>query len=234
VAEWLKALVSKTSGLERVSGVRISPSPPLKRQLILQFQRGTFFEDLINSIGPNDKGTLLQASAVFTAMEMCGSFLTGKTLEGSTKKNIVAFCKSSYMPSQYHQIAELLYDLFRNGVSHSYVPKGAMIPTSDPSAKTAHLDFFGQGLLIYVPTFAEDVQNSIKILWSDIKNDKAKNESAHQKQYLKYNKGLYWNYMQIFHELDAAGKIAYDEFIKKNTINLKHEAFDGDISVSLE
>lgn len=193
-----------------------------------------FFDDLINSIGPNDKGTLLQASAVFTAMEMCGSFLTGKTGRGSTKNNFITFCKSSYMPLQYHKIAELMYELFRNGVSHSYVPKGAIIPTAHPLAKAEHLNFFNQGLLIYVPLFAEDVQKSVKRLWDDIKKDRAANEKLHKKQYQNYSKGLFWNYMEIFHKLDSAGRLAYNDFIRKNGIQISTGRFDGDISVSLD
>ncbi|TSC86154.1 MAG: hypothetical protein G01um10148_660 [Parcubacteria group bacterium Gr01-1014_8] len=193
-----------------------------------------FFEDLVNSIGPNEKGTLLWASAVFTAMEMCGSFITGKTGPGTTKNNFVAFCKSVYMPPQYHPIAELIYELFRNGVSHSYVAKGAVVPTADPSAQSEHLGFFNQGLLIYVPSFASDVQNAITTLWGDIKKDKAANETLHQKQYSKYSKGIFWNYMEIFHKLDIAGKLVYRNFIKANSINVKQGQFDGDIGVSLE
>lgn len=193
-----------------------------------------FFEDLVESIGPNDKGTLLQGIAIFTAMEMCGSFLTGKTGPKTTKLNLITFCKSHYMPNQYYAISELLYELFRNGVSHSYIPKGALIPTADVSAKPYHLDYFDAGLVIYIPQFAKDVQGAIKSLWRDIENDEKVNRNTYEIQYWKYNKGLYWNYRQIFHKLDTEGRLAYSNFIRKNNIQIKRGQFDGDISLSLE
>lgn len=73
---------------------------------------------------------LLKCMMIVTAIEFCGSFLTGKTGYRTTKDNFLEFWKSKYMPKEYYRIGELLYEIFRNGVSHSFVAKGVLFPVA--------------------------------------------------------------------------------------------------------
>ena len=180
---------------------------------------GKLVEDnLLDSIDENAKGTILRSMAIFTAMELCGSFLTGKTGPGTTEMNFKKFCESEYMLQAYHKVSCLLYSIFRNGVAHSYVPKGAAHLTSDPGAASCHLNFYDSGICIYVPTLAKDVGNGIKNLKDKIKKDEA----------------LKKNYHFVFQELERIGKEEYQKFIKKNNISTSAGNFVGDISIDLE
>jgi hypothetical protein len=69
-------------------------------------------KNVVASIDEKSKGTILRSMAIFTAIELCGSFLRGKTGSGTTKPNFLAFCKSKYMPTDYVTLAELLYFIF--------------------------------------------------------------------------------------------------------------------------
>lgn len=175
-------------------------------------------DNLLDSIGENAKGTILRSMAIFTAMELCGSFLTGKTGPGTTESNFKMFCESEYMPQAYHKISSLLYSIFRNGVAHSYVPKGAAHLTSDPGASTCHLIFFDSGICIYVPILAEDVRNGITSLTNKLKQDEA----------------LKKKYYSVFQELERIGKEEYQRFVKENNITTTAGNFVGDISISLD
>ncbi len=173
-------------------------------------------DNLIDSIGPNGKGTILRSMAIFTAMELCGSFLTGKTGPGTTERNFKAFCESEYL-LQYNKISPLLYSIFRNGVAHSYVPKGSAQLTSDPNAAPCHLIFYDSGICIFVPQLADDVKAAILLLVKDIK---------------KYP-DLEQNYKSVFSQLEKIGTKEYQKFIKENDIEVQKAVFKGDIDIRL-
>lgn len=175
-------------------------------------------ENLPDSIDDQTpKGTILRSIAIFTAMELCGSFLTGETGPGTTSKNFKAFCTSKYMPNPYHRVADLLLSNFRNGVAHSYVAKGAAHLSSDEGCRNIHLEFFDSGLCVFVPAFAEDVTNAIKKLAKDIRSNPTMQEP----------------YYKVFRDLHALGKKDYTDFIKRNNITTRSENFIGDISIGL-
>jgi translation initiation factor 2 beta subunit (eIF-2beta)/eIF-5 len=174
-------------------------------------------ENLIDSIGENSKGTILRSMAVFTAIELCGSFLTGKTGEKTTRENFLTFCESKYLPEAYRKISTLLYDIFRNGVSHSYVAKGAAHLTSASEAKELHLHFCVSGLCIFVPRLAEDVRKGIEQLIIDLKQEKELND----------------NYHKILLQLHEDGEKIYQRYVKENNIKTKAISFKGDISIEL-
>src|SRR6185436_20888587 len=102
-------------------------------------------DDLLGSI-KGASGTLLKCMMIVTATEVCGSFLTGKTGNGTTEDNFWAFWKSKYMPVEYYEIIDLLYRILRNGVSHSFVAKGGIIPSSDEAGSHMHLRFLKDGI----------------------------------------------------------------------------------------
>lgn len=175
-------------------------------------------ENLPDSIDDQiPKGTILRSIAIFTAMEVCGSFLTGKSGPSTTSENFRTFCTSKYMPQSYHRIADLLLSIFRNGVVHSYVPKGAAQLSSDEGCRDIHLDFFDSGLCIFVPKLAEDVKNGIRELAKDLRSDM----------------NMQQLYYKVFQDLDAAGKKDYLDFVKRNNITTKRGNFRGDINISL-
>lgn len=180
---------------------------------------GKFLEEnLIDSMDEKSKGTILRSMAIFTAIELCGSFLTGKVGPNTTKTNFITFCKSNYVPTKYRKISELLYSIFRNGVAHSYIPKGSAHLTSDPKAKSCHLQFFDSGLCIYVPELAKDITEAVRKLIKDLKKDT----------------GLKNRYLKIFCQLDKMGKQKYQEYIKEKNITTKSGTFVGDISIDIE
>lgn len=182
---------------------------------------GKFLENnLIDSMDANSKGTILRSMAIFTAIELCGSFLTGKTGPRTTENNFLTFCKSKYVQQNYHQISELLYSMFRNGVSHSYIPKGAALLSSHPSGKNCHLKFFNNGLCIYVPQFAEDITQGVKEFIRDLKSD---SDNQLQKRYYR-----------VLEKLNQMGKKEYDNFIKLNKIKtIKIKNFNRDIDIKI-
>ena len=175
-------------------------------------------ENLIDSIdSKSKKGTILRSMAIFTAIELCGSFLTGRTGPNTTKKNFIIFCKSKYIPVEYCKIASLLYSIFRNGVAHSYIPKGAAYLTSDVRALKCHLQFYDSGLCIYVPQLAKDITQAIRALVTDLKQDRK----------------LKKNYYKVFGELDKIGKKDYSQYIQAKSITTKSGSFRGDINISI-
>jgi hypothetical protein len=172
-------------------------------------------KNIIDSMDSKSKGPILRSMAIFTAIELFGSFLTGETGEHTTKKNFLKFCESEYMPSKYHEISELLYSIFRCGVSHSYIPKGAALLSG--SEKDYHLCFAEKGLCIYVPQLAEDVTEAVKNFNKDLRqNDELQN-----------------NYCKVLCKLDKEGKRKYLEFIEKHGKKTQKIRVHGDINVRL-
>lgn len=174
---------------------------------------------IIQSIDEKTKGTILRAMAIFTAIELYGSFLSGNTGPGNTKNNFSTFCKSKYMPQKYHKLKDLLYNLFRNGITHSYIPKGSAHLSGNPLDKESHLKFLEDGLFIYVPKLAEDVTKAIKLFYEDLKDSKK----------------LKSNYQKIFLKLDDDGGKEYLKFIEDNNIiTIDNIKIEGDIDFDKE
>ena len=173
-------------------------------------------KNVVNSIDDKSKGTILRSMAIFTAIELCGSFLRGETGIGNTKLNFLEFCKSDYMPG-YKDFAELLYEIFRNGVAHSYIPKGAALLSSDRKDKDMHLEYCADGLFIYVPQLANDVTKAIQDFYND----------------LKCTKDLQDKHAAVISKLDKDGKEAYKKHIRDNRIELKPCKTKGDITATI-
>ncbi|OGM94043.1 hypothetical protein A2524_02010 [Candidatus Wolfebacteria bacterium RIFOXYD12_FULL_48_21] len=133
---------------------------------------GKLLED--NLIGAIDRAektgdTLLMCMICVTAIEFCGSVLTGKTgYSKTTPDNFKTFLSSKYMPIKYHGLKDILYELLRNGVAHSYIPKGYIHPSVESSGASEHLQCFKNGIFIYAPQFCADVTAGIKELLKDI------------------------------------------------------------------
>lgn len=159
-------------------------------------------EHLIQSLDEKTKGTILRAMAVFTAIELYGSFLTGKTGEGTTKSNFITFCTSKYIATSYHQVSELLYHIFRNGVAHSYIPKGAAFLSQNPGDEPYHIKYLKDGLFIYIPKLAQDVSGAIILFYDDLKTDPV----------------LKSNYDVVLRQLDEGGRKFYTKFINDHNI----------------
>lgn len=164
-------------------------------------------DNVIDSINPTSKGTILRSMAIFTTIELCGSFLTGKTNQGTTTENFKAFCESKYMDSIYHDKSDLLLSIFRNGVSHSYIPKGCALLSSDTREENNHLKFYSEGLSIYIPKLAEDVTNAIQKYLVDLKNDNKLKE----------------NYKSVIEQLDKEGDDKYKKFLEEHNIKTEKE-----------
>ena len=175
-------------------------------------------EILTKSLDENKDDTLLRMLTAFIHIELCGSFLTGKTGPGTTTKNFYAFSRSKYMPEEYHKIAPLLLSIFRNGIAHCYLPKGGAIPTSERVAADKHLHFYEQGICIYVPKLAEDVKTAIKNIFNDIRENTISQKS----------------YYSIFEQSDQIGKSEYEKFLEENGIQTEKDIWLGDINISLE
>ena len=173
-------------------------------------------KNLLDSIDKNSKGTILRSMAIFTAIELCVCIITGKT-KGNSKHNFITFCYSKYMPSQYSSVSDLLYTIFRCGVSHSYIPKGAALLSSNYYDIKKHLSFYRNGLFIYVPALSKVVDKAIKSLYQDIKN----------KPHLKSN------YKQLLTQLDNEGFNKYQAFIQANNIQTKKSNIKRDIITDL-
>ena len=169
-------------------------------------------KNVIPSMNEISKGTILRSMAIFTAIELGGSFLRGKTGKNTTKPNFLIFCRSPYM-TRYENYAKLLYEIFRNGVAHSYLAKGGALLSSEPKDKDMHLEYFDDGLFIYVPQFASDVTKAIQ----DFCND------------LKYTKDLKDKYESVLSKLHTDGMQAYNTYIKNNNITTRPCAIKGDI-----
>lgn len=175
-------------------------------------------DNVIDSINPTSKGTILRSMAIFTAIELCGSFLTGKTNQGTTTENFKAFCESKYMDSIYHDKSDLLLSIFRNGVSHSYIPKGCALLSSDTREENNHLKFYSEGLSIYIPKLAEDVTNAIQKYLVDLKNDNKLKE----------------NYKSVIEQLDKEGRDKYEKFFKKHNIETENIGAVRDIKLDID
>ena len=170
-------------------------------------------DDLLSTIR-EASNTLVKCMAIVTATELCGSFITGKTGNGTTRENFLAFWKSSYMPTEYHDLSELFYNILRNGVSHSFVVKGGVIPSGDERGARDHLKFFLNGIFVYVPTLAKDVENGILMLLEDIHQNK--NE-------------LKIRYKTVLNELVYSGMIEYKKYCSEKSIQVINYAIPGDI-----
>lgn len=118
------------------------------------------------------------------------------------------------MPEKYYAISELLYSIFRCGVAHSYISKGAALLSSGSCDKERHLRFYENGLFIYVPELASDVSKAIRLLYEDIKQD-------------TYN--LKKNYDIVIEQLDSEGKKAFDDFIINHKVEKIKETIKRDI-----
>jgi len=174
-------------------------------------------KNVVASMDSKSKGTILRSMAIFTAIELCGSFLSGKTGMGTTKSNFLKFCKSKYMPAGYEILAELLYTIFRNGVAHSYIPKGAALLSSDGNGENMHLECCADGLFIYVPQLAHDVTKAVEIFYND----------------LICTKDLRNKYEAVISKLDEIGKTEYEKHIRDNCITPKSCAIKGDITTTI-
>ena len=172
-----------------------------------------FIEDNLIGAIRSTSDTLLKCMMIVTAVEFCGSILTAKTGSGNTKKNFLAFWQSRYMPEIYHGTGELLYDILRNGVSHSFIAKGGVIPSANTAGSEKHMRFFNQGVFVYVPKLAEDIIGGIQNFLKDVIE----------------NKDLKDNYNLIISELQRSGKAIYDDFVKNNKIETSSEHIQGDI-----
>ena len=175
-------------------------------------------EILTKSLDENKDDTLLRMLTAFIHIELCGSFLTGKTGRGTTTTNFYAFFQSKYMPKEYYKIAPLLLSIFRNGIAHCYLPKGGAIPTSERAAADKHLHFYEQGICIYVPKLTEDVKAAIKNIFNDIRE----------------NTILQKSYYSVFEQSDQIGKSEYERFLKENGIQTERNTWAGDINISLK
>ena len=171
----------------------------------------------MGSIDKSSKGTMLRSMAIFTAIELCGSILNGKTGVRTTKENFISFCNSDYMPPTYNEVSDLLYTIFRCGVAHSYISKGAALLSSNYNDKNKHLVFYQNGLFIYVPEFSKDVSKAIRSLYKDIKT----------------NSGLEANYKKVINQLDGDGLRSYQDFIRKNGMITKKFKINRDIVTDL-
>ena len=131
----------------------------------------------------------------------------------STRDNFLAFWKSKYMPKEYNGISELLYDILRNGVSHSFIAKGGVIPSREKKSAHKHLRYFKQGIFIYADKLGEDVTGGLVMYLEDKKNNPELNQ--------KYN--------NVLKELIQDGESKYDKFITRNKIQVSIEPIIGDI-----
>ncbi len=174
-------------------------------------------EALPNAISEDKKGVLVRLMAIFSAMDLCGSFLTGKSNPKPARYNFIVFCKSVYMPKKYHGLSDLLYSIFRNGIMHSYVPKGFAIPFGPPTSPKFHLQFSNDGLWLCVPKMEEDFGGGLKKLVKNIK------------RYPKLRK----NYSKVLTELKQFGDTKYQEFARLHNIRLKDIPVQADIDISV-
>ena len=181
-------------------------------------RKNFLISNLYNSLNKTSKGTILRSVAVFIAIEFCGSILTGRTGNGTTRLNFKEFCESKYLSKKYHRVSDLLYLIFRNGVAHSYLAKGGALLTSSKNAINGHFKFLNSGLLIYVPVFAQDVQVAIKKLYKDIKTNK---------------NNLRINYEKIIQDLHNTGMKFYKDYIKRNKIRPRNIPVRGDMIINI-
>jgi hypothetical protein len=170
-------------------------------------------DNLIGAIGSTGD-TLLKCMMIVTAIEFCGSIVTGETDPTTTETNFSAFWNSEYMPKEYHRVGDLLYKILRNGVSHSFVAKGGVIPSAEAASSGKHMKFFEQGVFIYVPQLEKDVVSGIRKLLEDMGKGK-----DHLKEH----------YDSVLSELQRSGKAEYDKFVKENKIEVSPEQIRGDI-----
>lgn len=175
-------------------------------------------ETIIDSMDvTKPKGTIEVLFQIMVAIELCGSFLTGRTGQSTSRRNFIKFITSKYIPNEYHDKAELLYLIFRNSVAHHYIPKGAALPTSEPSIQHYHLNLFKEGLCIFVPTMASDISEAVKQLIVDIKQDNILREK----------------YYKVLRTLDEEGKRVYENYLLKSKNNPPVGNFSGDIVVDI-
>ena len=164
----------------------------------------------------SSKGTILRSMAIFTAIELGGSIIRGKTGRNTTRKNFLKFC-NKYMPDKYHKVSELLYSIFRCGVAHSYTSKGAALLSSNHYDKKKHLVFYKNGLFIYIPELSADVSHAIRLLYEVIKRDN----------------NLKRNYEFVITTLDNDGLSEFQTFVKKHDIKTKKSKIKRDITTDI-
>lgn len=164
-----------------------------------------------------ETNTLLKCMIIVTATELCGSFLTAKTGPRSTKENFLAFWNSKYMPKKYHKVSNLLYEILRNGVSHTFIAKGGVIPSRDKSGSHYHLKCLQGGVYIDANQLGEDVINGLKQYLEDKKVDP------------KLNK----KYLYILEKLQIDGILEYKRFLIENDLQPLNYTINGDISPDL-
>jgi hypothetical protein len=121
------------------------------------------------------------------------------------------------MRTEYRKIAKLLYEIFRNGVAHSYVPKGAALLSSNYCDRNRHLKFYSNGLFIYVPQLARDLRSSIRAFYQDIKS----------------NAALKNNYNNVIRQLDTEGSEKYRDHLSKACITPIAQNIKRDIVTAL-
>lgn len=176
-------------------------------------------DDLLESI-KKPSNTLLKCMMIVTAIEFCGSFLTGKTGIRTTECNFLEFWRSKYMPGDYHDKGALIYNILRNGVSHSFIAKGGVVPSNEKESSDKHLKFFNQGIFIYVRKFEEDVVRGLLALLDDL-NDKR-------------NVDLRRNYCKVLSDLSGDGLGVYKKFLKDSGIDPLPGIIRGDISLDIQ
>ena len=169
-------------------------------------------DDLIKTI-QEEKNTLLKCMIIVTATELCGSFLTGDTGPTKTKTNFLAFWNSKYMPTKYHRVSKLLYEILRNGVSHSFVAKGGVIPSRDKDGSHKHLEYFKQGIYICADKLGEDVIQSLSMYLKDKKRDPKLDKQYHY----------------VLKKVIQDGYSEYEKFTIQNNIQVSNELIVGDI-----
>ncbi len=123
------------------------------------------------------------------------------------------------MPEKYYRVSKLLYSIFRCGVTHSYISKGAALLSSASCDEVRHLKFYENGLFIYVPELASDVSKAIRLLYEDIKQD---------------NDNLKKKYDIVIEQLDSEGKKAFDDFIKQYPSEIINETIKRDIVTEIK
>lgn len=156
-------------------------------------------QNVVDSIMGKKKGTIRESMPIFVAIDLCGAILNGKGKKSKNKRNFAKFCQPPYMPEKYKKFYEILNDLFRNGIMHTYFPKSHAFLSSDPNDKNNHLARYKNGVLIYVPTFADDVKNGVLLVSANLRNGTISSNN--------------WRKLQL--DADNDGKSAFSNFFNR-------------------
>lgn len=166
------------------------------------------------------RGALLESMIIFTAIELCGSFLTGNTGRPKDGRPNFRTFWDAYMSKQYRGKADLLYDIVRHGVAHSFVAKGGVIPSGRKDG-LRHLRCYSKGIFIYMPQLKKDVMVAISKFLLDL--------------HKKSNKKLRRNYCFVLSSIKIGGDKKYKNFIEKNKIKVAKGNFGkGDIEKDIK